>query len=147
MHRLKRLFGGFVALFRSNRLEQELDGELRQYLDAAVEDKMRDGLSRDQALREARAEMGSLEAVKDGVRDAGWESIADSTWRDVRYGARLLSRSPGFTVTVIGILALGIGANAAIFTSAQRGDAAASFRCGRRSSWSSRSASIPTTRA
>ena len=116
MHRLKRLFGGFAALFRSNRLEQELDGELRQYLDAAVEDKMRHGLSRDEALREARVEMGSLEAVKDGVRDAGWESIADSTWRDVRYGARLLSRSPGFTVTVIGILALGIGANAAIFT-------------------------------
>ena len=116
MRVFQRIAGGVRALFRNTRVEQEMDEELRAYLEAAVEEQMRRGLSREAATRAARVQMGSLEAVKDRVRDAGWESIVDSFWQDVRYGARTLRRAPGFAVTTIAILTLGIGANAAIFT-------------------------------
>ena len=113
---LNRLAGGIRALFGKTRLERELDAELQQYLNASVEQKMASGMSRDTAMRTARAEMGSVEALKDRVRDVGWETTVESVWRDVRFGLRLLNGSPGFTVVTVITLALGIGANAAVFS-------------------------------
>ena len=69
----KRIMAGFRGLFRRTRLEQELDAELVQFLESSTEQKIQAGLSRDQALRAARMELGSVAAVKDQVRDVGWE--------------------------------------------------------------------------
>jgi putative ABC transport system permease protein len=93
-----------------------MDEELNGYLDAAVKDKMRSGMSQEDALRAARVEMGSVDAVKEEIRSAGWESTLETIWQDIRYGLRMLAKNPGFTAVAVVMLGLGTGAGAAIFS-------------------------------
>jgi hypothetical protein len=90
MRWLKRVMGSAKALARSERSERELDEELRGYLEAVVDEKLRSGMSREEATRAARLEGGlvSTDSVKERVRDVGWEARIDTLWQDVRYAGR-----------------------------------------------------------
>src|SRR6266404_4998929 len=115
MSLLRNLAGGLRGLFRKAQVEREMDEELRGYLDTAVNDKMRRGMTRDEALRAARIEMGGAESVKEQIRAVSWESLIQTVWQDLKFGFRLLRFNTGFAAAAILSLALGIGANTAIF--------------------------------
>ena len=104
------------AIFRPNTVERELDEELKLHLEYETAKLMETGLSRDEAARRARIAFGGTEQIREQCRDARGLAVWDTIRQDLRYGWRQLCGNPIFTLTVALTLAVGIGANTAIFT-------------------------------
>jgi predicted permease len=106
----------FTSLFRRRHLDADLEEELRAHLELAMEDSMRRGMPERQARAAALRSFGGVAQVKERYRNQrGVPMLEQMSW-DVRFGFRQLRKSPGFAITAILTLALGVGANAAIFT-------------------------------
>ncbi len=116
MSAIRRSIAAVKGLFARRRLEAELDEELRFHLAMEAAEQARRGASREEAERRAMLKLGGLEATKEAARSARGYRRLETLGQDVRYALRLLHRNPGYAGAVILALALGIGANTAMFS-------------------------------
>ena len=113
---VKSIRDGLDALRDKPARNQQIDEELESFLGESINEKMRRGMSAEDAHRAARVEIGSTESVRQKVWHAGWESTADTLARDLAYTGRRLRRSPGLVLVVVLSIGLGIAANATVFS-------------------------------
>jgi putative ABC transport system permease protein len=116
MSLLHRLASVIAWIFRRDQAEQQLDDEIRAFVAMATADKIRDGVPAADARRLALVELGGLDQVKEHVRSGRHGAVLDDLGRDARYAFRLFARQPTFAIVIVGTLALGIGANTAVFS-------------------------------
>src|SRR5258708_32930056 len=98
-------------IFRKKRMEQGLDDEIRFFLETTAQNQMASGMSEDEARRAARLQMGSVDSLKDSVRDIRTGAMVERIWQDFRYACRALRNKPAFTAVAVRGPALGVRAD------------------------------------
>ena len=119
MNLFSRITTWWRAVAKPDELDRQVREELEFHLESHAEDLMRSGVSREEAWRKARAQLGSVAAGQENCRAAWGSQFVDELWTDLRYSLRMMARSPGFAAIAVGSMALGIGVNTVLFTAAQ----------------------------
>src|SRR6266403_4869031 len=116
MPRLRAWFSRLFGLFQKNGRDQQMSEEMQAHLELLTQRKIAAGMGPGAARTAALREFGGLEQIKEAAREQRVWLSADQFWQDLRFGARMLLRSPGFSALTIMCLTLGIGTNAAVFS-------------------------------
>src|ERR1700745_1403139 len=116
MSLLRNITSGLRSLFRDEQVDRELNEELGAYLEMEAAEKMKQGMSRKDAVRAVRLERGSLEITREVGGSGGAEFVVATLWRDLLFAVRMLRKNPGSTAAVVIALALGIGLNTTVFS-------------------------------
>jgi putative ABC transport system permease protein len=119
MRRLRAWFSRLGAVFGRRRRDRELSAEMESHLQLHIEDNLRSGMTPQEARRQALLKLGGLEQTKENYRERRGLPLVEVFFQDLRFGARMLWKNPGFTATAVVTLALGIGVNTTIFSIAE----------------------------